>query len=179
MEIKKIFKKLLISIAIVLIVFAAIFTALYYMGSSKYGYSDDQMEAVEELGKPDSFVITFPKDENGNIDRYEEWHFHKYGVMAGFYNGESTLFDEIDYLPENTVPASYEPGQFDRDMKWADLKQKLTDKVWDKASDYLPELFSGTDVDLYYSDQIVVGIENSTNNVVYIETMVLMPEEQK
>lgn len=173
MENKKPSKNIRKTILYIIILFAVILSGLYVIGSSDYGYSDDQMEILEKLGKPDSFILTLSED------RYEEWNFNKGGLMVGFYNGILTTFDEIEPVPDNAVSASYDPDQFDEDMKWADIKGELEGNTWVKASDSMPELFSDTDVDLYYSDQIVIGVENSTNNVVYVETMLFLPEPEE
>jgi hypothetical protein len=179
MKIKKTLKILLITITIVLIVFTVLLTVFYFKGMSEYQYSDDQLAALDELGNPDTFLITFSTDSDGNEERVEEWHYYDHGSSMFFFNGVLTVFDEIEPLPGNSFAASYEPDQFDSYMSWEDVKGELKDNTWEKASDYVPELLSDTGVELYYSDQIVVGIETDTKTLVFVETMPLVPGEEE
>lgn len=178
MDIKKILKRLLLSIAIILIVFFIILAVFYVKGEPEFEYSEDQMTALDELDNPDSFLITFSVDEDGNENRVEEWHYYDHGASMFFFNGVLTVFDEIEPLPQNSSAAPYEPGQFDSYMSFEDIKEELKENTWEKASDYVPELLAGGNVELYYSDQIVIGIESSTNSLVFVETIPLVPEEE-
>lgn len=171
-------KKILIPVIAILSVFLVIL-ALYLIGSSEYKYSKDQMNVINELGMPDSFLLTFSTSEDGDNERLEEWYFHKYGVSITFYNGELYILDEIELLPENSLVANYEPKQFNLDIKIEDLLDDYGHNLWVKGSDYIPDLFTETGVELYYSEQIVVGFETKTNSLVYVESMILAPEEEE
>jgi hypothetical protein len=118
-------------------------------------------------------------DEDGNNERLEEWYFHDQGTSITFYNGDIYMFGETDPLPENSIIAAYEPKHFESDLRWQDILEKFGQQTWVKASEFLPDLFTESEVELYYSEQIVVGIETETNNIVYVETMILATQEEE
>jgi hypothetical protein len=171
-------RRILRWISAVLIIIGGTFIGLYIIGSSGYKYSDDQLTTIHELGRPDSFFITFSTDEDGIGERFEEWYFHDHGLSVIFYNGNSYMFEALDPLPENSVRAPYEPKQFDPYMRWRDVMEQIGQKPSVRASDYYPELFSETGIELYYSEQLVIGVEAKSNRLLYVETMVLVPKEE-
>ncbi|MCK4463633.1 MAG: hypothetical protein KAU58_04915 [Candidatus Omnitrophica bacterium] len=164
---------------LILGVFSVIVVIFFILSSFGYKYSDEQSTIIKELGRPDSFVLVFSTDEEGNNERLETWNYHDCEFSVTFLNGIFSGADEIEPLPENAIPARHEPEQFESHMGWKDILDEIGHKPWMRASDTLPDLFSETDLELYYSEQIVAGFDTKTNDLVYVKTMVLVPEESR
>ncbi len=148
--------------------------AFYLLGSTGYEYSLDQQQALQRHGSPDAFLIQFAREEDGEYARAEEWYYHRYGFLITFLDGEALLTEPMGAPQSVAAPAPYQPRQFSPFMGWQDVYYATGERPAGRGSDYYAELFAGTDVELYYSDQLVVGVEASGERLIYVAASALV-----
>jgi hypothetical protein len=143
--------------------------------AANYTLTADQAEAVSKYGYPDSFTITFYKEEfapdfTGEV-REEIWRYYKAGIARSYYEGILVNEEPIPDPPASWVPLPYHPDQF---TTYAPLESVLASA---SIKDYfeLPlekELIeNGT---LYYAPGLAFGIVD--DRLVYVETIMMQEE---
>jgi hypothetical protein len=137
-----------------------------------YALTPDQAEAVAKYGYPDSFTITFYKEEfspnfKGEV-RDEIWRYYKDGIALSFYEGILVNQETIPDAPTSWVALPYHPDQFSA--------YENLDSVLASASikDYfeLPlekELVENGN--LYYAPGLTFG--TVSDRLVYVETIMM------
>lgn len=91
-----------------------------------FSLSADQQRVVDKYGYPDSFSITFYREEfapdfNGYV-RDESWRYFDELESFSFYNGQLNHEGSIDPPASGWLPAMYTPDQFEA---YAKLQQVL------------------------------------------------------
>ena len=139
---------------------------------------DDRPEVLARLGRPDAFDISLVEVEGGQV-RLESWRYYQYGTRVDFVDGEAVLTAEIEPLPDGTIFAAwYDPLAFSAGMTAAEASEVAgaaspagtIPTVMDLAEGG-EELAGGTAL---VGDQILIGLYQ--DQVVYVETVALMPE---
>jgi hypothetical protein len=135
-----------------------------------YQLSADQAKVVSQSGYPDSFSITFYKEEfapdyTGEV-RDELWRYYKEGTAYTFYNGALTYQEPIVNGPTSWVPLPYHPDQF---VAYTNLRSIVASA---SIKDYfeLPlekELIENGK--LYYAPGLTFGTVN--DRLIYVETI--------
>ena len=140
-----------------------------------YALSADQQALVEARGYPDSFTITFYREEftpdfQGEV-REEIWRYFDEELSFNFYNGEKTFEEAIPPVSPGWIPAQYRPDQF---AAYAGLKETLASAG---IRDYfeLPledELVRGGR--LYFAPGLTFGLTG--DRLIYVETISMAEE---
>jgi hypothetical protein len=140
-----------------------------------YTLTADQAEAVSKYGYPDSFTITFYKEEfapdfTGEV-REEIWRYYTAGIALSYYEGILVNEEPIPDPPASWVPLPYHPDQF---TAYAPLESVL-------ASASIKDFFelplekelieNGT---LCYAPGLTFGIVD--DRLVYVETIMMQEE---
>ena len=139
---------------------------------------DDRAEVYENLGRPDAFDISIVEVEGVPV-RMESWRYYQYGSQVDFVDGSALWIVELDPVPEGTVFAAwYDPRDFVDGISGTAAIQLATQSSPSKLVPQRISLAEGGE-DLagglaLVGDQIVIGLYE--NQVVYVETIALMPE---
>jgi len=140
-----------------------------------YALTADQAEAVSKYGYPDSFTVTFYKEEfapdfTGEV-REEIWRYYTAGTSLSFYEGilvnEATMPDP----PTSWVPLPYHPDQF---TAYAALESVLASA---SIKDYFELPLEKELIEngiLYYAPGLTFGTVN--DRLVYVETISMQQE---
>jgi hypothetical protein len=143
--------------------------------AASYALTADQAEVFSKYGYPDSFTVTFYKEEfapdfTGEV-REEIWRYYKAGTALSFYEGILVNEQPIPDPPTSWVPLPYHPDQF---TAYAPLETILAST---SIKDYfeLPlekELIENGS--LYYAPGLTFGTVN--DRLVYVETISMQQE---
>lgn len=134
--------------------------------------TDRRPAAIEELGVPDAFVITF-EDLEGVPVRSEQWSYLDFGTRYDFLDGELLWTVELESVPDASIYAHfYDPLEFSADMSTVDIEELLSGQqleTFDLGEGELPG------ASILAGDQILLGFDN--DRLVYVETFILSPTE--
>lgn len=166
-----------LALGLLLLAVAAV-TGSYWLGTRGYRYSDEQQALLDEVGRPDGFVIGFSTDADRSPERFELWYYHHLGTVVHFVNGVATLTEPIDALPEGVLLPRYQPADFDRFMTLGHVMDVVAPGPWASVPEYLPELFADQEIEIHYGEQLVLGVDADSQRLVYVETMALEPDER-
>jgi hypothetical protein len=143
---------------------------LHPSAAQHYTLSPDQEAVVAQLGYPDSFTITFYKEEfdpfyTGDV-RDEIWRYYGAGITYTFYNGKLENHESIPDTPANFLPAQYHPDQF---VANSSLKTVLASNT---ITDYFELPLQKELVNhgkLYYAPGLTFGLVS--DRLIYVETI--------
>ncbi len=145
--------------------------------ATTYTLTPDQNSAVTKYGYPDSFTITFYKEEfspdfTGEV-RDEIWRYYNDGIALTFYEGILVNQETIPDPPTSWVPLPYQPDQF---TAYASLKSILASAA---IKDYFELPLEEELIDngsLYYAPGLTFGTVN--DRLVYVETISMKEGEE-
>jgi hypothetical protein len=140
-----------------------------------YALSDAQQEAVDRLGYPDSFTITFYYEEfapeNKTWVREETWRYYHELTAYDFYNGTLQAQTELDSIESDWLPAQYTPDQF---AAFANLQEVLNGA---QIHDYFEIPLEDTLVKngrLYFAPGLTFGLADG--ELTYVETITMIEQ---
>jgi hypothetical protein len=139
---------------------------------------DDRPEILATLGRPDAFDISIVVVEGVQV-RMESWRYYQYGTRVDFVDGEAVWTAAIEPMPDGTLFAAwYDPLAFETGMTGAEIAQLVaaaspagTEPTAIDLAEGGEDLAGGTAL---VGDQILIGLYE--DEVVYVETVALMPE---
>ena len=143
--------------------------------AASYTLTNDQADAVKKYGYPDSFTITFYKEEfapdfTGEV-REEIWRYYTAGTALSFYEGILVNEESISDPPTSWVPLPYHPDQF---TAYAPLESVLASA---SIKDYFELPLEKELIEkgiLYYAPGLTFGTVN--DRLVYVETIIMKEE---
>jgi hypothetical protein len=140
-----------------------------------YSLSTDQATIVAQYGHPDSFTITFYREEfdpyySGEV-RDEIWRYYSNSTEYVFYNGKLMYVSQISDPPTNWIALPYQPEQF---TAYASLKTILASASISSFFELPLEKELVDQGDLFFAPGLTFGTVN--DRLVYVET-VMMDEE--
>jgi hypothetical protein len=143
--------------------------------AASYTLTADQAEAVSKYGYPDSFTITFYKEEfapdfTGEV-REEIWRYFSAGTALSFYEGILVNEAPMPDPPISWVPLPYHPDQF---TAYAPLETILASA---SIKDYFELPLEKELIEngiLYYAPGLTFGTVN--DRLVYVETISMQQE---
>jgi hypothetical protein len=143
--------------------------------AANYTLTADQAEAVSKYGYPDSFTITFYKEEfapdfTGEV-REEIWRYYSAGTALSFYEGILVNEALIPDPPTSWVTLPYHPDQF---TAYAPLETILASV---SIKDYFELPLEKELIEngiLYYAPGLTFGTVN--DRLVYVETISMQQE---
>jgi hypothetical protein len=137
-----------------------------------YNLSNDQIQAVQDYGYPDSFSILFyqQSDENNQVQeiRLETWIMVDDSLTLTFFNGNLTETETTEIQKNAYFPAGYRPESFianmslDEILSAAGVQEYLVVPLEDELLE---------DSEVYYAGQLMFGLKD--NQLRYIETVLL------
>jgi hypothetical protein len=141
----------------------------------KYTLAPDQADVVAKYGYPDSFTITFYKEEfapdfTGEV-RDEIWRYYKDGLALSFYEGILVDQETISDPPASWVVLPYHPDQF---FAYANLESVLATASINDYFELPLEKELVENGNLYYAPGLTFGTVN--DRLVYVETIMMQEE---
>ena len=139
---------------------------------------DHRPEVYAFLGRPDAFDISVIEVE-GTLVRMESWRYYQYGTQVDFVDGRALWVVELDPAPDGTLFAAwYDPLDFVDGITGTEAVNVVMTSSPTGFAPYRIDLATGGE-DLaggfaLVGDQIIIGLVD--DQVVYVETIALMPE---
>jgi len=133
--------------------------------------SPEQQDMVEKLGYPDTFmlILTSADPAGGQkFTRNEIWNYYDVRIRFIIKNGRLVNAEEIEDVPDNVLlPVIYRPEQFENNMTWVDVLEKVIgDRLF--AIDPLQEE-GQSEMSLVGTEQILFGFEGDM--LVFVQTV--------
>ena len=143
--------------------------------AASYVLTIDQAEVVKKYGYPDSFSVTFYKEEfapdfTGEV-RDEIWRYYTAGTALSFYEGILVNEESIPDPPASWVSLPYRPDQF---TAYAPLESVLASA---SIKDYFELPLEKELIEngiLFYAPGLTFGTVN--DRLVYVETIIMKEE---
>ena len=166
MSIKSLFKKKIVRVGLIIVISYLtinLLASLIMLGvKSTTQLSDDQEAIIDQLGKPDTFVLSTNK-----MHRYEIWNYYSNETAFEFVNGKLTGDTRIPRLSNDFDFPDIDSVGFKHNTTLASIVRKMGGEPTAKGSTTLSGL---ADVTIYdYFDQVKFGLRD--NKLVFMQTL--------